>query len=254
MIEFRGECSVRGGILDVFPVTAEHPVRIEFFGDEISSIRPFELHTQRSVEGASLESLSIPPAREATVPHAAGDSSDTDAFLLDYFPTPPLVVWHEFRRVLEGVRQWSGGDDVPRALQSAARRFGALQARSRELACLYAQELDVDVPESVAAQVVCMATSSFSLAAQAADMAHDGTLKPHEYVLRTLARQLAAWHEQEYTVSLACSTDADRDRLTDLLTREAHVPRSSYRVLTAPLTHGWILPDARVAVVTDDEI
>ena len=254
MVEFRGECSVRGGILDVFPVTAEHPVRIEFFGDEISSIRQFELHTQRSVEGADLDSLAVPPARETAVVDDAGDDSATRMFLLDYFPTPPLVVWHEFRRVLEGVRHWSGGDDVPRSLQFAARRFDALQGRCKDLACLYAQELDVDVPESVADNLVCVATSSFSLAAQTADMEPDGTLKPHEYVLRTLARQLAAWHEQQYTVSLACSTDADRDRLTDLLTREAHVPRSSYRVLTAPLTQGWILADAHVAVVTDDEI
>ncbi|MEO0108567.1 MAG: CarD family transcriptional regulator, partial [candidate division WOR-3 bacterium] len=44
-----GECSVRGGIIDVFPVRAEAPVRVEFFGDKVESIRSFDPLTQRSV-------------------------------------------------------------------------------------------------------------------------------------------------------------------------------------------------------------
>jgi transcription-repair coupling factor (superfamily II helicase) len=43
-----GEYAVRGGILDVWPATADTPVRVEFFGDEIDSLRPFDLATQRS--------------------------------------------------------------------------------------------------------------------------------------------------------------------------------------------------------------
>jgi transcription-repair coupling factor (superfamily II helicase) len=60
-----GEYAVRGGILDVFPATADVPVRIEFFGDEIESIRSFDLATQRSLEipegAASLESVAVAP-------------------------------------------------------------------------------------------------------------------------------------------------------------------------------------------------
>ncbi|MEO8539793.1 MAG: transcription-repair coupling factor [bacterium] len=55
-----GTASRRGGIIDVFPATAERPFRIEFFGDEIESIRELDLSTQRSV--ARLERLHIPPA------------------------------------------------------------------------------------------------------------------------------------------------------------------------------------------------
>lgn len=56
-IELPGEFSVRGGILDVFPPDAEHPVRIELFGDEIESIRSFDVTSQRSI--AALESVDI---------------------------------------------------------------------------------------------------------------------------------------------------------------------------------------------------
>lgn len=49
MVEMPGEFSVRGGILDVFPITRKNPLRIEFFGEEIDSIRVFDLATQRSI-------------------------------------------------------------------------------------------------------------------------------------------------------------------------------------------------------------
>src|SRR5206468_2969846 len=50
VVEVAGEFSVRGGILDVFPPDASDPVRVEFFGDEVESIRPFDVETQRSLD------------------------------------------------------------------------------------------------------------------------------------------------------------------------------------------------------------
>ncbi|THV24260.1 transcription-repair coupling factor [Glycomyces paridis] len=52
LVEKRGEFAVRGGILDVFPPTAQHPVRLEFFGDEVDSIREFSVADQRSLDPA----------------------------------------------------------------------------------------------------------------------------------------------------------------------------------------------------------
>jgi transcription-repair coupling factor (superfamily II helicase) len=59
-----GEYAVRGGILDVFPATAPAPVRLEFFGDVLESIRAFDLQSQRSVE--ELTSVTITPWSEIT--------------------------------------------------------------------------------------------------------------------------------------------------------------------------------------------
>jgi transcription-repair coupling factor (superfamily II helicase) len=55
-----GTASRRGGIIDIFPATAERPFRVEFFGDEIESIRELDLSTQRSV--ARLQHLHVAPA------------------------------------------------------------------------------------------------------------------------------------------------------------------------------------------------
>ncbi|HEY8374444.1 MAG TPA: transcription-repair coupling factor [Pseudonocardiaceae bacterium] len=63
LVEKRGEFAVRGGILDVFPPTAEHPLRLEFWGDEVSEIRRFAVADQRSLPGEQTE-LFAPPCRE----------------------------------------------------------------------------------------------------------------------------------------------------------------------------------------------
>lgn len=61
-VESKGQFSVRGSIFDIFPVDYENPIRIEFFSDEIDSIRTFEINTQRSKE--KLENVNIIPAKE----------------------------------------------------------------------------------------------------------------------------------------------------------------------------------------------
>ena len=63
MVTRRGEFAVRGGILDVFPPVADHPIRVDFFGDEIDSIRAFSVADQRSLDG-DLDAVSLPPSRE----------------------------------------------------------------------------------------------------------------------------------------------------------------------------------------------
>ncbi|MEG0191062.1 MAG: CarD family transcriptional regulator, partial [Lachnospiraceae bacterium] len=77
-IEGAGQFAVRGGILDLYPLTEELPIRIELWGDEIDSIRTFDVESQRSVE--NLEELTIYPATE--FPEEEG----VRVSFLDYFP------------------------------------------------------------------------------------------------------------------------------------------------------------------------
>lgn len=57
-----GEFSKRGDILDIYPLTAENPIRIEFFGDEIDGIRYFDIETQRSLQ--EVNTVTITPASD----------------------------------------------------------------------------------------------------------------------------------------------------------------------------------------------
>ncbi|MBN9225225.1 MAG: transcription-repair coupling factor [Microbacterium sp. SCN 70-27] len=63
MVSRRGEFAVRGGILDVFPPVADHPYRVEFFGDEVDQIRAFSVADQRSLPG-DVPAVTLLPSRE----------------------------------------------------------------------------------------------------------------------------------------------------------------------------------------------
>ena len=64
-IEAEGQFSIRGGIVDIFPLTEENPVRIELWGDEIDSIRSFDILSQRSLE--KLDMIMVFPASETVL-------------------------------------------------------------------------------------------------------------------------------------------------------------------------------------------
>jgi len=72
LVERRGEFAVRGGILDVFPPTEEHPLRVEFWGDTVEEIRWFKVADQRSLEVAE-HGLWAPPCREVLLTDTVRD-------------------------------------------------------------------------------------------------------------------------------------------------------------------------------------
>ncbi|GAC58395.1 transcription-repair coupling factor [Gordonia hirsuta DSM 44140 = NBRC 16056] len=64
MVGRRGEFAVRGGILDVFPTTADYPVRVEFWGDEVTDLRAFSVADQRTQPEIETAEVMIHPCRE----------------------------------------------------------------------------------------------------------------------------------------------------------------------------------------------
>jgi len=76
----RGEFAIRGGVIDVFPPTAEEPVRLDLFGDTLESIRAFDPETQRSTK--QLKDVSLLPVSEALV-----DADSISRFRTGYLET-----------------------------------------------------------------------------------------------------------------------------------------------------------------------
>ncbi|MBS1716113.1 MAG: transcription-repair coupling factor [Armatimonadetes bacterium] len=77
-VRLPGQFSRRGGILDIYPTGRETPIRIEYFGDEVESIRVFDPNTQRSI--GPLKRLNLSPSRETLFP---ADGVSLSAMLLD---------------------------------------------------------------------------------------------------------------------------------------------------------------------------
>ncbi|WP_257161515.1 transcription-repair coupling factor [Corynebacterium cystitidis] len=87
MVAARGEFATRGGIIDVFPTTAEHPVRLEFWGDEITDLRSFAVADQRTIE--EITRVEIFPARQLLIDDTIATRADE---LSRKFPTNPTLV------------------------------------------------------------------------------------------------------------------------------------------------------------------
>ncbi|MCC6396670.1 MAG: hypothetical protein IT282_06595, partial [Bacteroidetes bacterium] len=87
IVEKPGEYAVRGGIIDVFPFVGENPVRVEFFEDEVESIREFDVVSQRSIRSLA-SALFVPDVlapEEQDAPHGG--------MLLDYLADGALLVF-----------------------------------------------------------------------------------------------------------------------------------------------------------------
>ena len=89
MVAKRGEFATRGGILDVFPTTLDYPVRIEFWGDEVSDIRQFSVADQRTIPEMTLDEIEIYPARELLITDAVAARA---AELMVKHPGNPTLV------------------------------------------------------------------------------------------------------------------------------------------------------------------
>ena len=108
-IEGPGQFAVRGGILDVYPLTEEQPVRIELWGDEVDSIRTFDVETQRSIE--NLKEISICPAAEFP------REGENRVSFLDYFPLEDTILFLD-----EPVRLLEKGRGVEEEFMEAQKR------------------------------------------------------------------------------------------------------------------------------------
>lgn len=110
-IEGPGQFSVRGGILDVYPLTEEVPIRIELWGDEIDSIRTFDVESQRSIE--NLEEVVIYPASDFP------EEEMKRVSFLDYFDVERTILFLD-----EPVRLIEKGNEIQEEFVKAqANRF-----------------------------------------------------------------------------------------------------------------------------------
>lgn len=89
LVDQMGEFSVRGGIIDVFSWSGEYPIRIEYFGDEIESIRTFNVLSQRSIE--KIQSVEIVSSGLSV--------TDKNTAIIDYLKT--AIVWLDEPHILE---------------------------------------------------------------------------------------------------------------------------------------------------------
>jgi len=288
----KGEIALRGGILDVYPLTSPWPARLEFFGDELESLRQFDPLTQMSRE--EITAVTIPPAgelgllkqmrsAECGVRNEPPQPSTLNpqpslGTLLDYLPAETVFVLCEpeqlAERADEYARQVPEGDPffIPwEAFQEQAAQRGMASLELSEA------EAEGDAPDSAMPDL-----------ARADGIPHSAPRTPRfesleafrplperapepqvaEAQRREFFAQLHRWLRQGYAVHVFCNNDGERQRFTEIWDEYGLAedgPKTDVRSPKAPnaarlwthlgtLARGFLCDEARLVVVTDAEI
>ena len=237
-----GEIALRGGILDVYPFAGGYPVRLEFFGDEVDSVREFDPATQRSVSRLDAARL-VPNLGEA------GSGSAQAVTLLDFLPAGvPLALF-----------------DADRLGEAVSERFHAAQAAFDALP-------DENLPPPPAARHLSPETFAARLATHPqllfgsfsgslpTSAALDLGARPqtsYSADVRRLRDDLLARRSSEDAPDtvILCDSRAQRDRLFELLggDEDAGIDPPADLIVES-LHEGFEVPAARLNVYTDHQL
>ncbi|WP_306314659.1 transcription-repair coupling factor [Streptomyces hydrogenans] len=239
LVEKRGEFAVRGGILDVFPPTEEHPLRVEFWGDDVEEIRYFKVADQRSLEVAE-HGLWAPPCRELLL---TDEVRGRAAALAEEHPE----LGEMLNKIAEGIAVEGMESLAPVLVDDMELLLDVLPAGAMAVVC------DPERVRTRAADLV--ATSQEFLQASWAATAGGGEAPIDVGAaslwgiadVRDRARELGMmwWSVSPFA--------ADVDREADTLTLGMHAPES-YRGDTARAladTKGWLADGWRTVYVTE---
>ncbi len=151
-VEGAGEYSIRGGIMDVFSPDQEQPVRMEFFGDEIESIRRFDPESQRSIH--KLNECVLQPLSEFQKVRAlasAAPDRPREASIFDFFANPLVVIDEPELTKPAAERFWSRVCDAAHARETVAPETVAMEwdqllDRARRHDILETRQLEIAMP------------------------------------------------------------------------------------------------------------
>jgi len=247
-VEERGEISVRGGLLDVFPTTGGEPLRAEFFGDEIERLSAFSVFTQRSIR--ELERAVVRPAGEPGDVEATWGSEDgarrVPAGLVSLIPeltaNAAVVAWN--------------GDEVLAAMRERAEEVADSLRDPEARGRAYVRTADVEAlieSSSVLEEMPLGQRHSFE--AQPPALASFGIAEA-ENELRALVRGgyrvVVAFHHQG---------EAERTRLAlnrveaDIALPGTPGPEEpGIAFVVSPLRHGFVIPSLRLAVLPSAQL
>ena len=229
MVEARGQFSIRGGIVDIFPVTAEEPYRIELAGDSVESVRRFDVASQRST--AEVRAVIALPRRHM--------DSGGEATLLDYVPEGSLVFLEEPTNAAE-------------SLSHARPEEGAGRKNSGEL---------LDARGCLAALSARGAVVLASLAQSASGLETGSAVElPFAQVagfgrdLSRLGEELARLLAAGTSVVLCAASEPEAERLGEILSDLELSGEARLAVETVSLESGFLVPDLKLCFLTDQEV
>jgi len=253
----KGEIAMRGGIVDVFPPTSPWPVRLEFFGDELESLREFDPLTQ--ISRGEIPRLTLPPAGELGILKrgSPGQPAFELATLLDYLPSETILLLCEpgqlELRADEYEEQVPAGDPFFVAwetLRETSSERGMTQLGVAETDGADPDQMQSVADQRAAAQIGFPVFASLDAFRPLGERAPD--LQIAEAQRREFFNQLHRWLRQGYAVHIFCNNDGERQRFEEIWKEQGFSDLPTTRVGT--LSRGFLCEQAKLVVVTDAEI
>ena len=258
----KGEISLRGGILDVFVMTHPWPTRIEFFGDEITSIRSFDPNTQKSRE--TMEHLTFSPGGELGLLKKAVEANrDSMAFasLFNFLPTGTCLVWCDPGSIQESAEDYL--IEVPEEDPYYLDWDQVLQKALGTSFVNHSLEPTSPLPGDPHALGFSEEKGWSLFDPQMESMSHYrpmGTIRPEMPVMeaqrKDFMEQMHRWLRQGFTVVVVCHHEAEAHRFSEIWAehRLDEDGSSQPQVLIGTLREGMIAEALQWVVVTDAEI
>lgn len=226
----RGQFSVRGGIIDIFPGSAEEPVRVELDGETVDSIRSFDPADQRSK--ARRKKFRVMVSDEM----ACGRRG---ASIIDYLPEGSLSCFDEPSRVQEAAAKLAPGA-VPLF------DFGEAMDKSRRFRLVYLSDIGEEIDETGPIKKVCADTRSAALFTGAETMPE---VKAEFW--RGAFERIAGWIKEGYRVRVYCNNEGERSRLLELVGERAKLLGD---VELGSVSSPFLVPGLKLAFISDSEI
>jgi transcription-repair coupling factor (superfamily II helicase) len=263
-VEMVGEYSVRGGILDVFPADNARPLRVEFFGDEIESIRRFDVDSQRSVvkvSEARILPLEEQPRERPALPgweFTAALDDPREQSLLDLAADANLILDEPEQIRAAEERLWKRLDqcDAPELVTANFFHWDELAARMTAHTQISMRELDLDVaaPHIATRPSLAFHGSMQVAVAEAKNMVDQGYrvafFAPSNGELERLADIL-----REYSVPFQLGL-APNEAASPYLAERAYLagPVASTYLVKGMVRRGTIFPESKVAFIGSEDL
>ena len=249
-----GQFAVRGGILDIYPLTEEVPIRIELWGDEIDSIRTFDVESQRSIE--NLEQISIYPASDFPEEEAKRVS------FLDYFDLDKTILFLD-----EPVRLIETGEGVAAEfVQAQANRMeSGYDVSDEEMKLFTAKEVADKMSHFHCVAFSALEMKCKELKAQEVFHLQSKSVNPYNNSFELLTRDLKRLKRTGYRVVLLSGSRTRAKRLAEDLRDynlssfysedvEREVGEGEILVTYGHVTEGYEYPMLKFMVISETDI
>ena len=262
----KGEVTRRGGIVDFFPVTSPWPIRLEFFGDQLESLRHFDPFTQISRE--EIAQVVIPPAGELGILRKLmSDNLDsrTIASLVDHLPSATLLLLSDpddLKRHAEAYAEQVPEDNPLFMAWDDFEECAAEKGVGRLLLDENAESLEtleIVLPETPKPKdATALVFQSLEVYRPIGDRVPD--MQIAEVQRREFFLQLHRWLRREYSVHVFCNNDGERQRFEEIWNDyglefpETSAVQSFLQFHIGTLSSGFVCDELKWVVVTDAEI